>query len=153
MGIEIERKYLVADDGWKTAAGEGVVCKQGYLTAESDVTVRVRIMGDKAFLTIKGATQGVSRPEYEYEIPLVDGVELLGLCGPLVEKTRYRIRHDSDVWALDVFSGANTGLIMAEIELESEEQEFDHPVWAGKEVSDDPRYRNAYLAQHPYSKW
>ncbi|MEN7973069.1 MAG: CYTH domain-containing protein [Verrucomicrobiota bacterium] len=154
MAVEIERKFLVAGDSWKAAASDGVLCRQGYLASEPEKTVRVRIIGGQAFLTIKGATTGISRSEFEYEIPVADAVELLKLCGDaIVEKTRYFVGHGGMVWELDVFSGANEGLVLAELELESEEQPFDLPDWAGKEVSGDIRYYNAYLARHPFATW
>jgi len=154
VGIEIERKFLVVDDGWKAAAGEGVLCKQGYLDSGQGSTVRVRIMGEQAFLTIKGATTGITRSEFEYEIPVSDADELLVLCGDaIVEKRRYFIKHSGNLWELDVFSGANAGLVMAEIELESERQPFVLPEWAGEDVSADPRYRNGSLARHPFTTW
>jgi len=154
MGIEIERKFLVVGDGWKAVAGEGVACRQGYLDSCPGTTVRVRIIGEQAFLTIKGATSGITRSEFEYEIPVPDATEMLALCrDAIVEKRRHFIQHDGRVWELDVFSGANDGLVMAEIELESEEQPFGLPEWAGPEVSADPRYRNGHLARHPFSEW
>ena len=153
MGIEIERKFLVAGDSWKKGAGTGFICRQGYLLSEKEKTVRVRIIGERAFLTIKGATLGITRSEFEYEIPVADAKGLLALCGDdVVEKQRYFIKHGGKLWELDVFSGANAGLIMAEIELESEEQLFDSPDWLGKEVSGDPRYINSNLARHPFSE-
>ena len=152
MGIEIERKFLVEGDAWKAVAGEGLACRQGYLDSGQGTTVRVRIIGEEAFLTIKGATSGITRSEFEYEIPVADAAEMLALCGEaIVEKRRYFIEHVGMLWELDVFSGANTGLVMAEIELETEEQFFDPPEWAGSEVSADPRYRNGQLARHPFS--
>lgn len=154
MGIEIERKFLVEGDAWTAVAGEGVLCRQGYLDSGKGTTVRVRIMGTHAYLTIKGATSGITRSEFEYEIPVPDAEELLALCGDaVVEKERYFIDHAGMTWELDVFSGANDGLIMAEIELESENQLFELPDWAGAEVSADPRYRNGYLARHPFRDW
>ena len=154
MDIEIERKFLVKGDGWKAAAGEGFVCRKGYLTADTDKTVRVRIIGKQAFLTIKGATVGISRSEFEYEIPEADAEAMLALCGhAVVEKKRYFIEHGGMTWELDVFSGANEGLVMAEIELESEEQGFDIPDWLGEEVSGDIRYYNACLARNPFATW
>ncbi len=154
MGIEIERKFLVEGDGWKAAIGDGLECRQGYLATGPEKTVRVRIIGEQAFLTIKGATSGISRSEFEYGIPVADAIELLKLCGDaVVEKTRYSITHGGMVWELDVFSGANEGLVMAEIELESEAQPFDLPDWAGQEVSGAPRYYNACLARNPFTKW
>lgn len=154
MGIEIERKFLVVGDGWQADAGEGLACRQGYLDSGQGVTVRVRMMGERAFLTIKGATSGLIRPEFEYEIPRPDAVELLALCGDvLIEKRRYLIPHAGMLWELDVFSGAHAGLVMAEIELESEDQRFERPEWAGSEVSDDPRYRNSHLARHSFGEF
>ncbi len=153
MGIEIERKFLVKGDGWKAAAGEGVACRQGYLDSRQGTTVRVRVIGEEAFLTIKGATSGITRSEFEYEIPVADAAEMLALCGEaVVEKRRYFIKHAGMVWELDVFSGANTGLVMAEIELETEDQFFDPPEWVGFEVSADPRYRNGQLARRPFGE-
>ena len=153
MGIEIERKFLVMNDAWTTASGAGVSCRQGYLTYDPEKTVRVRIMGGKAFLTIKGASNGIVRAEFEYEIPVPDAEVLLTHCDNLVEKTRYFITHSGMRWELDVFEGANEGLILAELELESEQQPFDLPPWAGQEVSGDARYYNACLARHPFSVW
>ena len=153
MGIEIERKFLVKDDTWKATAGTGHCCRQGYLCSGAGKTVRVRIMDNIAFLTIKGPTEGISRAEFEYEIPVSDGETLLSMCGNLVEKTRYIIPHDRMRWELDVFSGDNDGLVMAEIELESEDQEFELPAWVGKEVSGDPRYFNGSLSRYPFCLW
>jgi len=154
MGIEIERKFLVESDGWKAVAGAGMACRQGYLASDPEKTVRVRIIGEQAFLTIKGVTSGISRPEFEYEIPVAEAADMMEMCGSaIVEKTRYFIGYGGMVWELDVFSGANEGLVMAEIELESEAQEFGRPDWVGKEVSVDPHYYNAYLARHPFTAW
>jgi len=154
MGIEIERKFLVSDDSWRENA-MGILFRQGYLSAEADRTVRVRLEGDIGKLTIKGKTEGISRSEYEYEIPQQEAVELLDtLClRPLIEKTRYRIEHDGLIWEVDQFYGANEGLILAEVELESEEAEFSLPGWAGQEVSDNPRYYNANLVTDPFTEW
>jgi len=153
MGIEIERKFLVKNDAWKKQAGDGLVCRQGYLCSGNGKTVRIRVMGAKAFLTIKGPTNGIARSEFEYEVPVADAEAMLTMCGQLVEKTRYFIRHAGMLWELDVFSGANQGLVMAEIELDAEDQSIELPDWAGEEVSGDPRYHNAYLAEHPFSTW
>lgn len=153
MGVEIERKFLVASDTWKSAASAGVACKQGYMVADQRKTVRVRIMGDKGFLTVKGATDGISRMEFEYEIDLSDAQYMLMLCDKVVEKTRYYIEHGGLTWELDVFEGLNTGLVMAEVELQSEDQPFSLPGWAGEEVSGDIRYYNARLAERPFSRW
>ena len=153
MGIEIERKFLVAGEGWKNFAGEGSVCKQGYLAADETKTVRVRVIGEKAYLTIKGSTEGITRPEFEYEIDRRDAVDMLKLCGSIVEKTRYVLEENGLTWEVDVFYGANDGLVMAEVELESEDQPLNLPDWVGEEVSADPRYYNACLAIHPYTTW
>lgn len=153
MGIEIERKFLVKNSSWMANADQGRVCRQGYLLWDGGMTVRVRVIGAQAFLTIKGRSKGISQKEFEYEIPGADAEDLLDLCGNLVEKIRYLISYDDMVWELDVFAGANEGLVMAEIELESESQKFGLPDWAGAEVTGDPRYYNAYLANHPFTGW
>ena len=153
MRMEFERKFLVSNDSWQAEAGEGLFCRQGYLVSDPEKTVRIRIMGQEAFLTIKGATQGIGRPEFEYKIPADDAEELLKRCGSLIEKTRYIIPHAGMVWELDVFAGKNEGLVLAEIELPEAAREFELPPWAGREVSDDNRYYNACLAQHPFSEW
>lgn len=153
MGIEIERKFLVKDDSWKTDADTGRVCRQGYLLSDQGMTVRVRVIGAQGLLTIKGPTIGITRKEFEYEIPAVDAEALLALCGNLVEKVRYLVPHAGLVWELDVFAGGNEGLVMAEIELESEGRKFELPAWAGEEVSGDHRYYNACLAAHPFTGW
>jgi adenylate cyclase len=153
MGIEIERKFLVKNEAWKSDDPEGLRCRQGYLIAEKEKTVRVRIIGEQAFLTIKGKTSGISRSEFEYEAPIEDAESLLNLCGSIIEKTRYEIEHEGMRWELDVFAGANAGLVVAEIELETDDQSFVLPDWVGKEVSADPRYFNAALSKHPFSQW
>ncbi|WP_317204888.1 CYTH domain-containing protein [Janthinobacterium sp.] len=154
MGVEIERKFLPRGDAWR-ALGEPVLLRQGYLSSQRERVVRVRIEGGQATLTIKGASVGARRGEWEYPIPLADAEELLdGLCEqPLVEKYRRRIDYAGMVWEVDEFLGVNAGLVVAEIELESEEQAFEKPDWVGEEVSDDARYFNANLIKHPYSRW
>jgi len=155
MGTEIERKFLVQNDNWR-ALGQGKLYRQGYLTTSPDCTVRVRIAGDQGYLTIKGATTGISRAEYEYGIPLEDAAQLLDtLCQPpLIEKTRYRIPAAKGlVWEVDEFAGENQGLIIAEIELPNAEQSVELPDWIGPEVSNDPRYFNSNLSKHPFSRW
>ena len=153
MGQEIERKFRVADDGWRTDAG--IRFRQGYLCAEKDRTVRVRTEGERAVITVKGATRGVTRSEFEYEIPKEDADEMLDtLCGrPLIEKTRHKVEHGGLTWEIDEFSGDNEGLVIAEVELEDEAQEFARPDWLGEEVSGDPRFFNANLAKEPYARW
>lgn len=154
MGLEIERKYLVANDNWRAGA-HGVRYRQGYLSTRAERTVRVRTVGEQGFLTIKGLAQGVARREYEYAIPLGDANELLdNLCErPLIEKVRYKIPYGGLVWEVDEFEGENAGLILAEVELTSPTQEVPLPDWAGQEVTQDTRYYNANLIAHPYSRW
>lgn len=154
MGLEIERKFLVRGDAWKSL-GEGVSIRQGYLSTNPDRVVRVRIEGSVATLTIKGRSVGPTRGEWEYSIPLADAEELLStLCEcPLVEKIRYRVRQHQMLWEIDEFLGENDGLVVAEIELSSAEQEFLMPEWAAEEVTHDARYYNANLLRHPYSSW
>lgn len=152
MALEIERKFLVNGDGWRT--GGGVTTRQGYLSRVPGRTVRVRVAGDAAWLTIKGITTGAARAEFEYEIPLDDARALLRLCdGPLIEKTRHVVHFRGFDWEVDEFHGANAGLVVAEIELESSEEAFERPAWLGAEVTDDHRYFNASLVEHPYSTW
>ena len=154
MGVEIERKFLLAGDAWR-GLGQAVLLRQGYLSSTRERVVRVRIEGHHAMLTIKGPNVGTSRGEWEYPIPLADAKELLdGLCEqPLIEKYRRRIMYAGMVWEVDEFLGANAGLVVAEIELHSEDQPFEKPDWVGVEVSDDARYYNANLIRHPYSQW
>jgi adenylate cyclase len=154
MGQEIERKFLLAGDGWHGLA-EGIEYRQGYLCANKERSVRIRIAGNQGFLTIKGATVGAVRSEYEYEIPLADARSMLeSLCPqPQIEKKRYTIPYRGFTWEIDEFFGLNAGLIVAEIELETEDQTFDRPEWIGKEVTGDPRYYNAALCDAPFSTW
>lgn len=154
MGVEIERKFLLQGEAWR-GLGQAVLLRQGYLSSARERVVRVRIEGEQAMLTIKGANVGATRGEWEYPIPLADAAELLdGLCEqPLIEKVRHRIEHAGMVWEVDEFLGANAGLVVAEIELHSEDQPFDKPDWIGEEVSSDARYYNANLIRHPYSQW
>jgi CYTH domain-containing protein len=151
MSSEIERKFLVRGDGWRPGP-PGVLQRQGYLSAE-DPTVRVRIEGDRATLTVKGAQRGLARAEFEYGIPLADARELLDLCGALVEKTRHLREFGGRRWEVDVFHGPNEGLIIAEVELSREDEEVALPPWVGAEVSHDPRYRVASLSRRPYREW
>ena len=155
MSTEIERKFLVLRDQWHEDPAQGTRYRQGYLSVDPDRVVRVRTEGDRAFLTIKGRTSGVARDEYEFAIPLADAEELLGrLClRPLIEKVRHRIPYDGHRWEVDVFSGANEGLVVAELELRSANEPFTRPPWLGREVSADPRYFNANLVSHPFTEW
>jgi adenylate cyclase len=152
MGVEIERKFLVVGDEWRLAPGTRL--SQGYLNRDKERTVRVRLAGDTAFLTIKGVSTGASRAEFEYEIPTADGEALLALCEkPLIEKIRRVAEVDGATWEVDEFLGENAGLVVAEIELASEDQPFTRPAWIGAEVTDDARYFNSSLAAHPFSNW
>jgi adenylate cyclase len=155
MALEIERKFLVTDDSWRRQADAGEVYKQGYFAAPRKASIRVRRAGDHAWLNIKSAELGVRRTEYEYEIPVNDAEEMLAsLCEhPLIEKTRYHVRHGGHVWEVDVFAGDNEGLVVAEIELGDENEPFELPPWAGGEVSHDTRYYNVSLVNHPYKTW
>jgi len=152
MPVEIERKYLVSGNKWKQ--GKPVRICQGYLNRDKERTVRVRISGEKAFLTIKGMNIGATRAEYEYEIPVSHAVELLKICdGPVLEKNRYVVVCDGLKWDVDEFLSENIGLVVAEVELTSADQSFNCPQWLGQEVTDDPRYYNSNLCAHPFSKW
>ncbi|MEP6505223.1 MAG: CYTH domain-containing protein [Betaproteobacteria bacterium] len=152
MGIEIERKFLVVGDDWRQAPA--VPYAQGYLNRDKQRTVRVRIVRDQAWLTVKGASVGATRAEFEYAIPVADAEQLLALCdGPLVRKTRRVVVHAGATWEIDEFEGDNAGLVVAEIELASEDAAFEAPPWLGAEVTHDPRYFNSNLASAPYSTW
>lgn len=154
--IEIERKFLVKSDDFKKQAFAQNDIAQGYLSSVPERTVRVRIKGHKGFITIKGIsnTAGMSRFEWENEIPLDEAQELLKLCEKgKVEKTRYEIKSGEHVFEVDEFYGENEGLIMAEIELKSEDETFEKPEWLGQEVTNDERYYNAYLSKNPYKDW
>jgi len=156
MAIEIERKFLVHKEMWNSARINATCTayKQGYLQATPNCTVRVRQAGEKAFLTVKGKTDGMSRLEFEYEIPLSDLTGLLPLCsGPLVEKNRCTIVYETKLWEVDEFLGDNEGLIIAEIELNSKDEVFSIPEWIDKEVTGDKRYYNSFLSVNPYKKW
>ena len=150
MATEIERKFLVQGDEWRWL-GVGVIYRQGYVANINGRTVRVRVVGEQGYLTIKGPTIGTSRAEFEYKIPVEDAQELLEtLCDrPLIEKTRYKINIGDLIWEVDEFWGENQGLILAEVELETEDQSIDIPPWIGKEVTSDPRYYNVNLAKNP----
>lgn len=154
MGTEIERKFLVQGDRWRSL-GIGTRYRQGYIASSKERTVRVRVAGEQGYLTIKGASSGIARAEFEYPIPLEDAELMLDtLCDrPLIEKTRYRIPDGNVVWEVDEFAGENQGLIVAEVELTGADQAIDLPDWIGEEVSHDPRYYNASLAKHPFTRW
>ena len=154
MPIEIERKFLIANSDWKLKISTEKRIQQGYLNSTPERTVRVRIKGTKGYLTIKGKTVNTSRAEFEYEIPLLEAQQMMALCEkPLIEKTRYEVLENGNCWEIDVFEGDNKGLTVAEIELESEDESFKIPSWAGKEVSHEPKYYNVSLIQHPFKNW
>jgi CYTH domain-containing protein len=154
MSVEIERKFLVQGDSWRDLA-PGKHYRQGYLSTVASRTVRVRVVEDKGYLTIKGATVNATRAEYEYAIPVQDAHAMLDtLCErPLIEKTRYRIEYQGLTWELDEFAGENAGLLLAEVELDSEDQVIALPDWVGEEVTGEPRYYNASLIANPFSQW
>jgi adenylate cyclase len=154
MAKEIERKFLVAHQAWRESVNTIHVYRQGYLSYDSERTVRVRATEVTGYLTIKGITEGLTRDEFEYEIPLADALALLHLCErPAVEKKRYIVPNGAHVWEVDVFEGVNEGLVVAEIELGSEDEAFDKPNWLGNEVSGDRKYSNSALSLHPFKDW
>ena len=161
MGIEIERKFLPVNDGWRAAAHKVVPMAQGYLndlalvdSGAMQASVRVRIAGDEAFVNIKSREAGHTRQEFDYPIPVADARALLALCvGGLVDKRRHYVEHAGHLWEVDEFLGDNAGLVVAEIELDAADEAFEHPSWLGEEVTDDLRYYNLALASHPYSRW
>ncbi len=163
MGTEIERKFLLRNEDWRADAsrrrGAGVtngkVYRQGYLSAAVERNVRVRIIGEEGYLTVKGRASGITRLEFEYQIPLADAEQMLDeLClKPLIEKTRFLVEHSGLTWEIDEFAGDNSGLVVAEVELDEEAQEVELPAWIGREVTDDPRYLNSNLVKKPYTAW
>jgi adenylate cyclase len=155
MGLEIERKFLVKKEIWqKTEKPTPDFYRQGYLYSDEFKTIRIRMANETAWLTIKGKTTGASRAEFEYEIPLQEAKEMLdSMTESSIEKYRYKIEAAGKLWEVDEFKGANEGLMVAEIELDSESEIFLLPDWAGEEVTEDSRYYNAALSKVPYSKW
>ncbi|MFT3667992.1 MAG: CYTH domain-containing protein [Pseudoxanthomonas sp.] len=161
MGVEIERKFLVAGDGWRAAAREVVPMAQGYINdmgamdrGEQKASVRVRIQGETAFLNLKSRELGHTRQEFEYLIPVADARALLALCvGGVIDKRRHYVEHAGHLWEVDEFLGDNAGLVVAEIELDHADEAFVKPAWIGKQVTDAARYYNLALASRPYSAW
>ena len=155
MATEIERKFLILNDNWRKEADDGVHMIQGYMGSNEKSSIRIRVNGERANLNIKSKTIGIQRSEYDYDIPLDEAKEMLdALCDtPLIEKTRYHVMHDGHKWEIDVFAGDNEGLVVAELELSSPDEEFSMPDWAGKDVSEDPRYYNICLVTNPYKNW
>lgn len=154
MSKEIERKFLVIGNAWKSL-GHSTVLRQGYLNDEKERTVRVRVAGDKGFLTVKGKNTGAVRAEFEYEIPVSDALAMLETMAlrPLIEKTRSVIEYAGHTWEVDEFTGDNAGLVVAEIELTDENEVFEKPDWIGDEVTGDARYFNSSLISRPFTKW
>ena len=155
MAVEIERKFLLASDSWRAAVTDSVEIVQGYIADSDTSTVRVRVAGENGSLNIKGPTLGITRKEYEYDLPLADAREILAeFCvARVITKTRHHAEHRGRIWEIDEFAGGNAGLIVAEIELSSENEVFDRPGWLGDEVSGDPRYYNVCLVKQPYGSW
>lgn len=154
MAIEIERKFLVKNDSWKSQSFDNKQIAQGYLNSSPERTVRVRVMGSKGFLTIKSKSQGNSRSEYEYEIPVNEAKEMLLLCEkPILSKTRYLVNHSNHLWEIDEFEQENKGLIVAEVELAHETEEVIIPDWIGKEVTEETKYYNSQLVLFPFQEW
>lgn len=152
VGVEIERKYRVRGAPWEGLVGRPMV--QGYLASQDGVAVRVRRAGDQAWLTVKGPARGAVRAEFEWSIPVDEAEGLLALCGDrLVRKTRYHPVVGDHTWDLDVFEGRNAGLVVAEVELDAADAPFVRPTWLGDEVTHDPRYANARLAEAPFDTW
>ncbi len=153
-GKEIERKFLVSGDAWQKGA-QGTFYRQGYLVASDDRAVRVRVAGEKAYMTIKGRKTGLSCPEYEYPLPVAEAKDMLErIClRPFIEKVRYVLDFKGMSWEIDEFTGENDGLVVAEVELAQEHQMIELPAWVGREVSFDPKYWNVNLMKHPYCRW
>jgi CYTH domain-containing protein len=154
MAVEIERKFLVKGDRWRSL-GTGKLYRQGYIDTVKGIAVRVRVAGENGYLTIKGKTDGIAREEFEYPIPIEDAKIMLDtLCDrPLIEKIRYKIYLGNLIWEVDEFLGENQGLILAEVELNHENQTIEFPAWIDREVTGYRRYYNASLVKYPYQQW
>ncbi|HGO8233669.1 CYTH domain-containing protein [Neisseria meningitidis] len=154
MPIEIERRFLIENDNWRQYADEPLLLKQAYLSVEKERTVRVRIVGQQAWLTLKGYISELSRSEFEYEIPLADAEKMMEtMCPFKMGKRRYPVRWGGSLFEIDVFLGENAPLVVAEIELPDENADFDRPDWLGREITSDGMFTNAYLSRHPFSSW
>ena len=153
-GIEIERRFLLKNDVWKAVAGAPCLMSQGYLSVEKERIIRLRIIGNRAWLTLKGYISDVSRSEFEYEIPVADAQTMMDtMCPFRLEKHRYEVNYQGFVFEIDEYFGDNAPLIVAELELPAEDTPFPHPDWLGEEITSDGRFTNAYLSKHPYSQW
>ncbi len=154
MAFEIERKFLVWDNCWKALSRQSVAILQAYICSHTKRAVRVRTAGESAWICVKSAVTNMKRAEFEYGIPLADARELLRICPlPPLEKVRHKLVHAGKVWVIDEYLGVNSGLCIAEIELQSEAEEFEMPPWAGEEVTDDPKYLSVCLYEKPFSAW
>lgn len=154
MAIEIERKFLLKSDAWKAHVSKRVHITQAYLSSHKERTVRVRIIGNEAWLTIKGKSVLATRPEFEYKIPVEEAQQLLNLCEqPYIEKYRNIVELNGNIWEIDEFLRENEGLVFAEVELEKENQDITIPDWIGEEITHDARYYNSNLIAHPFIKW
>lgn len=154
MTVEIERRFLLADDSWRNHAGEPLLLSQGYISVEKERTVRIRIIGTRAWLTLKGYVSDMTRSEFEYEIPLEHAQTMMAqMCPFRLEKYRYTVDFKGFTFEIDEYFGENAPLVTAEIELPSEDTPFEHPDWLGREITSDGRFTNAYLSKHPYSAW
>lgn len=153
-GIEIERRFLLKNDAWKAVAGTPCLMSQGYLSVEKERIIRLRIIGNRAWLTLKGYISDVSRSEFEYEIPVADAQTMMDtMCPFRLEKHRYEVSYQGFVFEIDEYFGDNAPLIVAELELPAEDTPFPRPDWLGEEITSDGRFTNAYLSKHPYSQW
>lgn len=152
--VEMERRFLLRNDSWRTLTAEPQILQQGYMTVDKACTIRVRVVGERAWLTLKGYISDVSRHEFEYEIPLLDAQTMLAtMCPFKIEKHRYTIEYDGFVFEIDEFFGENAPLVVAELELSSEDMAYPRPVWLGDEITFDGRFTNAYLSKHPFGSW
>lgn len=153
-GIEIERRFLLKNDAWKAVAGAPCLMSQGYLSVEKERIIRLRIIGNQAWLTLKGYISDVSRSEFEYEIPVADAQTMMDtMCPFRLEKHRYEVNYQGFIFEIDEYFGDNAPLIVAELELPAEDTPFPRPDWLGEEITSDGRFTNAYLSKHPYSQW
>ena len=153
-GIEIERRFLLKNDAWKAVAGAPCLMSQGYLSVEKDRIIPLRIIGNRAWVTLKGYISDVSRSEFEYEIPVADAQTMMDtMCPFRLEKHRYEVNYQGFVFEIDEYFGDNAPLIVAELELPAEDTPFPRPDWLGEEITSDGRFTNAYLSKHPYSQW
>ncbi|EGY51898.1 CYTH domain-containing protein [Neisseria shayeganii] len=154
MSIEIERRFLLANNDWRALAGVPQILRQGYLKVDKACSIRVRISGSQAWLTLKGYLSDVSRSEFEYQIPLADAEAILsGLCPFKLEKYRYTVSYQGFTFEIDEYLGENAPLVVAELELPDEDTPYPRPAWLGEEITSHGHYTNAYLSKHPYSSW